>query len=162
MAKFTVDFSKTEDTPFESVAPGRYIAKVEEITKEDGVKAPYLKWKLKIVSAGGSKGLFINHITTLSPNALFGLRDTLEALGVKVPKAAVAIDPDKFVGKELGIEVFMKKDDKDDTKEYANIKKVFNKADLAKAKAETEALEKAAADVFGGDVDDEVVISLDD
>ena len=155
MAKFTVDFSKVEDSSFETIAPGRYVAKIEEITKEEGTKAPYLKWSLKIMS-GGAKGLHINHITTLSPNALFGLRDTLIALGVKVPKSAVAIDPDKFVGKELGIEVFIKKQD---DKEYANIKKVFPKGDAAHAPAVVD--ESAIGDVFGG-ADDEVVISLDD
>jgi len=123
MAKFKVDFSELEEGKAE-IQPGKYKARIEEITKEDGAKAPYLKWKLKIMN-GSAKGLHINHITSLAPNALFNLRDTLVALGISVPKAAVAIDPDKFIGKMLGIEVAMRPYD---GKEYPNVKKVYSVA----------------------------------
>jgi hypothetical protein len=125
MAKIKVDFSGVEESKDFDIAPGKYRVKVQEITQETGAKAPYLKWKLKILN-GSAKGLTIFHNTSLAPNALFSLRDTLVALGVSVPKSAVAIDPDKFIGKEFGIETTMRTYE---GKEYANVKKVFNIAD---------------------------------
>ena len=121
MAKFKVDFTGVEDKDFPEIAPGKYLAKVEEISKEEGSEYPYLKWKLSIVS-GGAKGLHINHITSLKPSALFNLRNTLIALGLNVPKSAVNIDPDKLVGKTMGIEVIMRPYE---GKEYPNVKKTF-------------------------------------
>jgi len=121
MSKIKVDFSELEERSTE-ILPGKYRARIEEITKEEGQKAPYLKWKLKIVS-GEAKGLHINHITSLAPNALFNLRDTLIALDIKVPKSAVTIDSNKFIGKTIGIEVAMRPYE---GKEYPNVKKVFS------------------------------------
>lgn len=121
MEKIKVDFSGVEESSSYDIAPGKYKARVEDVELKTGDKAPYLQWNLKIMS-GTASGLHINHITSLSPNALFGLRDTLIAMGVNVPKAAVSIDPSKFIGKTFGIETFM---NKKDGKEYANVKKVF-------------------------------------
>ena len=140
----TVDFSKVSD----GVEVGTYVAKVKKITKEEGKKAPYLKWEL-IITNGRSKGLGINHITTLKPDALFGLRDTLKALGIEVPKAAVKLDFKKLVGKPLGIEVGMReyKTDAGETREAANVMKVFR-------------ADKAIVDVVAGDTSAD--IALDD
>jgi len=121
MSKIKVDFSELEERSTE-IQPGKYKACIEEITKEEGQKAPYLKWKLKITN-GLAKGLHINHITSLAPNALFNLRDTLIALDIKVPKSAVTIDPSRFIGKTLGIEVVMRSYE---GKEYPNIRKVYS------------------------------------
>lgn len=151
MAKFKVDFSGVDDSAVEGVIPGRYSARVEGITKEEGTKAPYLKWNLKITN-GSCKGLHINHITSLSPSALFNLRDTLLALGIDVPKSAVTIDPEKFVGKSLGIEVAMRPYD---GKDYPNVKKVFP---LTKVETEVVSTDVSSIDM---DEDEEVSIDLD-
>lgn len=155
MAKVKVDFTDVSDS-MGAVAPGKYIARVKAITKEEGAKAPYLKWELQILS-GSAKGLSINHITSLSANALFNLRDTLLAIGVKVPKSAVAIDTDKFIGKQLGIEVVLRKVD---DKEYPNIKKVYS---MAEASAKKEVAPAVEEDVDFPDPisDDEVCLDLD-
>lgn len=119
MAKMKVDFTNVSESG--GVAVGRHIAKVVDITKEQGDEYPYLKWDLVVVS-GVSKGLHINHITSLKPSALFNLRNTLVSLGLDVPKSALSFDTDALKGKTLGIEVFLKESD---GKEYSNIKKTF-------------------------------------
>jgi len=127
--KLNLDFSKVKDTA-ESVAPGTYKAKVEEITKVDGDEAPsghaYLKWSLKILT-GSAKGLHINHITTLKPDAMFGLKNTLEACGYKIPKSAVSLDIAKVLNKELGIEV---KNVERNGKTYPNVSKTFKASEF--------------------------------
>lgn len=118
MAKLRIDFSQVEDS--KSVAPGRHIARVKEVTQGEGQSYPYLRWNLQIVE-GRSKGLHISYFTSLSPRALFKLRELLVALGVNVPKSAVSIDPNKLVGRTLGIEVEHKAGE-----EYPEVKKVFS------------------------------------
>ena len=155
MSKINVDFSSVEDSV--QVKPGKYLAVVKSISMGEGAKAKYLKWALQ-VTTNPCKGLHINHITSLSPNALFMLRDTLTAIGVKVPKAAVAIDPDKFIGKTLGIDVGIRPYE---GKEYANVTSVFSPAVMAPSAPE------APVDL-GGDDDipfklggsDEIVLEL--
>lgn len=125
MAVIKVDFTGVEESS--SIAAGRYSAKVISTKIEQGDKAPYILWELEI-QTGAPKGLHINHITSLSPKALFALRDTLIAMGVKVPSGAANIDPDKFIGKSFGIEVFIKNVEGN---EYSNIKKVFSLASVS-------------------------------
>jgi len=151
MSKMKIDFSGVSEDGF--VAPGNHVAKVMGITKEPGTgEFPYLKWDLMIVQ-GASKGLHINHITSLKPSALFNLRNTLVALGIEVPKAAITFDPDALKGKMLGIEVFLKMQD---DKEYSNVKKVFP------AKATATKAPTKAVDTEIDDDDDMEVIDLDD
>jgi hypothetical protein len=134
MATWKFDFSGVDDSKG-SIAPGKYIAKVDKITqqKKEGGEYPYLKWELTILT-GSAKGLHINHITTLNPAGLFNLRDTLQAIGLKVPKSAVNVDPAKLIGKQLGIETFMKAQDGN---EYANVKKVFPVSEVTKPETVT-------------------------
>lgn len=122
MAKWKVDFTGVEDkSGYDSIVPGKYLVAVESISKEEGDEYPYLQWSLKIM-AGTCKGLHIRHITSLKPSALFNLRNTLTSLGLKVPKAAISLDPDKLIGAQMGVEVFLKPYE---GKEYANVKKTF-------------------------------------
>ena len=149
MAKMKVDFSGVSDSG--AVAVGRHLAKVAGVSKEQGEEYPYLKWDLVIVG-GVSNKLHINHITSLKPSALFNLRNTLEALGVSVPKAAISFDPEALVGKTLGIEVFLRESD---GKEYANVKKVFKPETKAKATKVEEPEEDEDDDDEIADFDDD-------
>jgi len=150
MSKINVDFSGVEDNG--GVAVGNHTAKVVSVTKEPGQgEFPYLKWDL-VITSNISKGLHINHITSLKPSALFNLRNTLTALGVTVPKSAITFDPDALRGKSLGIEVFLKESE---GKEYSNIKKVFP-VGATTTKATAKAVEP------DNDIDIDVVMDLDD
>lgn len=120
MAKIKVDFTDVKEFP--EITAGKHVAKIKEWEMKEGEKAPYILWKLQLLT-GSAKGSLIDHRTSLSPKALFGLKDLLTALGIKVPQSAISIDPDKFVGKSIGIEVNMRPYD---GKEYPNVKKVFS------------------------------------
>lgn len=129
-----VDFSKVRD----SVVAGTYIAKVKSIKQEtSSTGGQYLKWEL-VVLTGASKGLTVNHITSLKPEALFNLRNTLIACGYNIPKSAVNVDINKCIGKMLGIEVTMREYEGN---EYPNVKKTMSveKAKVAMGVAPVEA-----------------------
>lgn len=117
MAKFNVDFTGVSEG-FTLLPEGDYICKVSKITVEDGNKGKYLKWEL-VVGTGPSKGQKLYHNTSLTPQALFNLRNTIVALGIDVPKQAFNIDTDKYVGKIVGVTVVhatFTKDGKEKTK----------------------------------------------
>ena len=128
MAKLSVDFTNVAEGGGNfDIAPGRYIAKVVDVKLEgpgqSGFK--YLKWELSIAE-GVHKNARINHITTLKPEGLFSLRDTLTACGLNIPKGPVSFDPAKLTGKTLGIDVGIREYD---GKEYPNVKGVYNPAE---------------------------------
>jgi hypothetical protein len=70
----------------------------------EGQKAKYLKWEL-VIGVGDYKGskLFMN--TSLSPNSLWNLRNTLVACGLQVPKSVMQLDTDKLPGNIIGVTV---------------------------------------------------------
>jgi hypothetical protein len=104
MAKLNVDFTNVEDKPLLPV--GSYICKVTKIEVTDGEKAKNLKWEAT-VGVGPHKGAKIFFNTSLAPKALFRLREVLVNMGFNVPKSAVAIDTDKYVGRIIGLSVIM-------------------------------------------------------
>lgn len=79
---------------------GQYKATVKEISQEtsDNSGSDYLKVKLE---ASNDSTLFTN--LSLQPQALWKMRDFLEACGRDVPKKAVDIDLDDIIGDELGV-----------------------------------------------------------
>lgn len=94
----SVDFEGVESSG--KIQEGRQIATVEEVELKDSESGfQYLNWKLK-----GEKGL-VWHTTSLQPQALWNLRNVLEALGLEVEGSVMELDPADFAGMELGIEV---------------------------------------------------------
>lgn len=123
MAKIKIDFTGVSEGGGYDVSVGKHEAKVQSISQEDGASGyPYLKWML-VITSGKDKGKLISHITTLKPEGLFNLRNTLLACGLDIPKSAVSFDPDKLKGKTLGIEVVITKGK--DGADYPNVKKTF-------------------------------------
>lgn len=95
----SVDFTGVESSG--KVSEGRQLAEVVEceVKTSDNTGNDYINWKLK------AKGGNIYHTTSLQPQALWNLRNTLEAMGMEVPEAALELDLSEFPGMELGIEV---------------------------------------------------------
>jgi hypothetical protein len=123
MAKIKVNFEGIpESSGGYDVSAGRHVAEVVNIDVVDGKNTPsgfdLLKWQLRIVD-GIDKGKLITHRTSLKPEALFSLRDSLIACGLAVPKSALTFDPDKLKGRKLGIEVIINADG------YSNVKRTF-------------------------------------
>lgn len=95
----TVDFKGVEGRI--KVADGDYELEVDEITQEEGDKAPYFKWKFKITGPE-STGALLYHNTSLAPQALWNLRNLLEALTIEVPNGPLDIDLTELVGLPVG------------------------------------------------------------
>lgn len=93
-----VDFTGVESSG--KVAEGRQLAEVAEVELRNSESGnDYLNWKLK--APGGN----IYHTTSLQPQALWNLRNMLEALGLEVPDSTLELDLSEYPGMELGIEV---------------------------------------------------------
>lgn len=78
--QFKLDFS---DIPSNTLPPGEYEAIIAKVEGREGPTAPYLNWEFDILDPE-YVGRKVWMITSLSPKALWGLRDNLEALGIDV------------------------------------------------------------------------------
>lgn len=95
-----VDFTGVESSG--KVEEGRQLVKVDgvpEVKTSDNSGTDYINWKLK--ATGG----VIYHTTSLQPQALWNLRNTLEALGQEVPEGPLDLDLSELDGLEMGVEV---------------------------------------------------------
>lgn len=102
-----VDFSNV--TSIKIPKAGTYPIKVEDVTLEQGQNGPYLKWTFSITS-GDYQGSKLWHNTSLAPQALFSLKDLLEALGLTVPKSELKLNLNDYMGltaeAEVDVEVY--------------------------------------------------------
>lgn len=107
MAAVEIDFTNVKDRPGNVRVPkGDYkfkIAKVDDAAKS---KAGNPMWVFdQEFLEGPSAGRVLRDYISLTPQALFKLRDLLEALGYKVGKKKIKVDPKKLVGKTVGAHV---------------------------------------------------------
>lgn len=96
----SVDFTGVEASG--KVQEGRQKLTVDgtpEVRVSERSGSEYINWKFK--AAGGS----LYHTTSLQPQALWNLRNTLEALGLEVPEGSLDIDLTELDGLECGAEV---------------------------------------------------------
>lgn len=96
----SVDFTGVEASG--KVQPGRQKLTVDgtpEVRVSERSGNEYINWKFK--ADGGS----IYHTTSLQPQALWNLRNTLEALGLEVPESRLDIDLTELDGLECGAEI---------------------------------------------------------
>jgi len=95
-----VDFTGTSTQ--NDFVPGEYLVRVKEVEQKisDSSNKPYLSFKFEVVS-GDYEGrlLYINH--SLQPQALFGLRKTLEACGIQIPQAVMDLNLKKLIGYQM-------------------------------------------------------------
>jgi len=90
----------------DKIPEGEYLVTVKEVNEEVSEKSgkPYLNWVLEIAE-GKYAGKRLYHITSLQPQALFNLRNTLEAAGVEVPEKLVDVNLDDLIDRVLGVSV---------------------------------------------------------
>jgi hypothetical protein len=83
------------------IEPGEYRLQVLEVTREKSKEEgnPYLKWKLKGME-GAAKGKTFFFNTSLLPQSLWKLRETLIGLGVEVPEDEIELNLDDLEGLE--------------------------------------------------------------
>lgn len=103
MAKISIDFSDVKAPSFSTVhqAPGVYNAEIAgvEMTKTKSDNTDMLVFA--IVSGPGRYPYYCKIV----PNQLWKLRELIEASGTKVPNKVVQIDPAKYVGAKINVEL---------------------------------------------------------
>lgn len=95
-----VDFTGVESSG--KLEAGRQLLTVDgtpEMKTSENSGNDYINWKMK------GKGGSVYHTTSLQPQALWNLRNLLEALGMEVPEGPIDLDLDDFDGMELGAEI---------------------------------------------------------
>lgn len=90
------------------MSEGTKTFEVLAVTQEKGPKASYLSWECA-VAEGSEKGKKLWHNTTLAANALFSLKDMLEAIGEEVPDGEMDLDLPEYEGREFIGEVSHRK-----------------------------------------------------
>lgn len=103
MAKISIDFSDVK-TPTYIAAhqePGVYNAEIAGVelakAKKDGTD-------MLVFAIECGPGRY-PYYCKIVPNQLWKLRELIEAAGTKVPSKVVQIDPDKYVGKKINVEL---------------------------------------------------------
>jgi hypothetical protein len=100
-----VDFSEVESQDF-SLPNGPYILAVTSVEKKRSESSgnDYLAWEYK-VSEGKHKGKKVWDNTSLQPQALWRLRNLLEAMGMEIEDGEMDIDLDELAGELVGVEI---------------------------------------------------------
>ena len=103
MATISIDFSDVKAPSFSTVhqAPGVYNAEIAgvEMTKTKSDNTDMLVFA--IVAGPGRYPYYCKIV----PNQLWKLRELIEAAGTKVPNKGVQIDPAKYVGARINVEL---------------------------------------------------------
>lgn len=85
---------------------GEYVAEVVSVEgKRSEADKPYLAWTLKVVGDANHEGNRLYYNTSLQKQALWNLRQFLEAMGIETQGGAMQLDLKSYVGLQLGVEV---------------------------------------------------------
>lgn len=98
------------------------IVKVEDTTKKDDTSVKMWLFHIQVGS-----GTYPYYCTYTAENQLWKIRNLFIAAGINVPKKRVAIDPNKVVGREIGVTL---EDDEYDGKKQSNIASTFPTSEL--------------------------------
>lgn len=101
-----VDFADTQGRVL--MAEGDYLAKVEKVEQKtsDNSGNDYLAWTFRTIDDDkkyNNKPLYVN--TSLQPQALWNLRNLLEALGVDVPDSEMELQLEEYIDLECVLTV---------------------------------------------------------
>ena len=103
MAKLSIDFSNVKAPSFSTVhqEPGVYNAEIAGVemtkTKSDGTD-------MLVFAIAAGPGRY-PYYCKIVPNQLWKLRELIEASGTKVPNKVIQIDPAKYVGARINVEL---------------------------------------------------------
>jgi hypothetical protein len=145
--KLRVDFSgvdkeiKKGSSRSKHIPEGDYVVKVldGEVLKSERTGGTYIKWKTQ-VTEGPEKGAIVYGSTSLKPEALWNLRNLINAAtGKNVAGRAVNFDPENLFGKIVGAEVEDNEYKKDNTtKLTSQIRTFMPRADVESSDEEEE------------------------
>lgn len=143
MAKISIDFSDVKTPSFSTVhqEPGVYNAEIAgvEMTKTKSDNTDMLVFA--IVAGPGRYPYYCKIV----PNQLWKLRELIEAAGTKVPNKVVQIDPAKYVGARINVEL---EDDSYQGKLRSRVARVAPFSELA-PKVKSEEVQQDVEDDFG-------------
>lgn len=93
MPEFNIDFNEVES--FAALPAGEYPVIVEEVElrQSQSSENPYLNWKLKITE-GEFQNRFVWMMTSMSPKAMWRLKETLDNLEVPLDDFHMVVDED--------------------------------------------------------------------
>ena len=103
MAKISIDFSDVKAPTYTAAhqEPGVYNAEIAGVelakAKKDGTD-------MLVFAIKCGPGRY-PYYCKIVPNQLWKLRELIEAAGTKVPSKVVQIDPDKYIGKKINVEL---------------------------------------------------------
>lgn len=103
MAKISIDFSDVKAPTYTAAHqdPGVYNAEIAGVelakAKKDGTD-------MLVFAIECGPGRY-PYYCKIVPNQLWKLRELIEAAGTKVPSKVVQIDPDKYIGKKINVEL---------------------------------------------------------
>lgn len=95
---FKVDLSKVEGRT--RVPDGDYHLVVKEIEVNTDETPGYWRWKFGIKNEEGLENAVVSTITSFKPQALWNLKNLLEALGADIPDSETELDPDDYIDME--------------------------------------------------------------
>lgn len=103
MARLQVNLSDVE-TEYDPIPSGQYVARLVGAKEETSSSGnPMIVWQWKIMR-GDHKGREIRSYTSMQPQALFSLKEHLEAFGVDAD-GEIDIDTNELVGRMATIDV---------------------------------------------------------
>lgn len=126
--KAVLDFSNVKEKGAFSrrnLPEGDYVAKITNVDEAES-KGGNNQW-IFTVEAQGVRGATYPYYCALTENQLWKIRSLFMAAGINVPKKRVAVDPNKLVGKLIGIELV---DDEYNDRINSQINAVFPKDDV--------------------------------
>lgn len=99
-----VDLSGVESSQ-KAIPEGEYVVSVNDASIESSSKGnDYIKFEFEVIE-GSYKGAKLYHNCSLLPQALFNLKNVLEALGFDIPTKAFDLDLSDLLGLECEVEV---------------------------------------------------------
>ena len=141
MTKISIDFSDVKAPAFSTVyqAPGVYNAEITgwKMTKTKSDNTDMLVFAIK---AGSGRYPYYCKIVQ---NQLWKLRELIEAAGTEVPSKVVQIDPAKYVGAKINVEL------EDDTYNGKLRSRVARVAPFSEVEHKVEEVQQDVEDDFG-------------
>jgi hypothetical protein len=161
MAKVKVDFSETRSNEGKKgrarkhYPPGDYAVKCTSATlgKSTNKETPGIHVVYKFTS-GKFKNQEVHDDLWLTDGSLWRVRQTMEAMGIKVPNKAVNIDTDIFRGKSLAVTL---DDEEYEDKLFSRVVDTFllSELDTDETEADEDEEEEEAEDVEEADEDED-------
>lgn len=117
-----IDFSGVKDQDYQVIPEGVYNCAVYDVvikTSKNSGK-DYINWVFSIVDECDYKGRRVFNNTSLQPQALWKLKEVLDAIGVKADKV-VELDLNSYIGKILKVKIGITSYNGSDTNEVEEV-----------------------------------------